>query len=38
MLHFSIYKPDVVYIGVFNWGEAKRIQNVILVLYVFVKE
>jgi hypothetical protein len=38
MLHFSINKPDVVYIVVFNSGEARHIQNVILVLYAFVKE
>lgn len=38
MLHFSTNKPNVVYVGVSNWGEARHIQNVTLVLYAFVKE
>jgi len=38
MLFFSTDKPNVVYVGVSNWGEAKCIQNVIPILYAFVKE
>jgi len=37
-LHFPIDKPDVVYIGVCNWGETKHLQEVMPSLYGFTKE
>ncbi len=38
MLHLSIDKPDVMYIGVCNWGQTKRLQEVTPSLYGFAKE
>jgi hypothetical protein len=38
MLHFSPNKLDVVYIGMCNWGEAERLQEVTPSLYGFAKE
>jgi hypothetical protein len=38
MLHLSLNKLDVVYIGVCNWGEIICMQEVIPCLYVFAKE
>ncbi len=38
MLHFPFDKPNVVYIGVCNWGEVRCMQKVIPFLYVFAKE
>jgi hypothetical protein len=34
MLHFSTNKPNVVYIGMHDWGEAMRLQEVTPSLYV----
>ncbi len=38
MLHISIDKVDVVYIGVCDWGETMRLQEVMPSLYGFTKE
>jgi hypothetical protein len=38
MLHFLLDKPNVVYIGVYNWGEIKRLQEVTPSFYGFAKE
>jgi hypothetical protein len=38
MLHFSLDKLDVVYIGVCDWGEVRCMQKVIPFLYAFAKE
>jgi hypothetical protein len=34
MLHFLTYKPDVMYIGVYDWGEARSMQEVNPSFYV----
>jgi tRNA A-37 threonylcarbamoyl transferase component Bud32 len=38
MLHFLTYKPDVMYIGVYDWSEARCMQEVNPSFYVFVWE
>ncbi len=38
MLHFSINKPNDVYIGVCDWGEVECLQEVTPSLYEFTKE
>jgi hypothetical protein len=38
MLHFPINKPNVVYIGMCDWGEVEHMQEVTPFLYVFAKE
>ncbi len=38
MLHFPLNKLDVVYIGMCNWGEVGRLQEVMSSLYGFAKE
>jgi len=38
MLHFLTYKLDVVYIGVYDWGEDECMQEVKPSFYVFVWE
>jgi tRNA A-37 threonylcarbamoyl transferase component Bud32 len=37
MLHFLFSNPYVLYIGVCNWGEIRRLQEVIPFLYGFSK-
>ncbi len=37
MLHFLVSKLDVVYIGMCDWGEARRLQEVKPSLYGFCK-
>jgi membrane-anchored protein YejM (alkaline phosphatase superfamily) len=38
MIHFPINKPNVVYIGMCNWDEDKRLEEVMPSLYGFAKE
>jgi len=38
MLHFLRDKPSVMYIGVCDWGQIKRVQDVTPSLYGFAKE
>jgi hypothetical protein len=38
MFHFSINKPDVVYIGMCDWGAVGHLQEVMPSLYGFAKE
>jgi RIO-like serine/threonine protein kinase len=38
MLHFPTNKSNVVYIGLCDWGETRRMQKVTLCLYVFAKD
>jgi hypothetical protein len=38
MLHFPTNKSNVVYIGLCDWGETRRMQKVTLCLYMFAKE
>jgi len=38
MLHISINKVDVVYIGVCDWGETMCLQEMMPSLYGFTKE
>ncbi len=38
MLHFPTDKPNVVYIGVCNWGETRHLQEVTPSLYGSTKE
>ncbi len=38
MLHLMFKKSNVVYIGVCDWGEAKRLQEVTPSLYGFAKD
>ncbi len=38
MLHFLVNKPDVLYIGVCDWGEVGCLQDVTPSLYGFTKE
>jgi RIO-like serine/threonine protein kinase len=38
MLHFSINKPNVVYISLRNWGEARCLQKVTPSMYGYAKE
>jgi hypothetical protein len=35
MLHFLLNKLDVVYIGIYDWGEVKHLQEVMPSLYRF---
>ncbi len=38
MLHFLVNKPNVVYIGMCDWGETKGLQKMMPSLYGFAKE
>jgi len=38
MIHFPVNKPNVVYIGMCNWDEDKRLEEVMPSLYGFAKE